>query len=197
MLRLGEHFAGKDQGHHSEWLRQQRWFTKAREDNQRREKAQDRLDDDVVALASEAIMASSAQIKAFEVKLDRYDEAAVQALMENQALLDAANERIEDLLGQAHVMDDGRRVFRTEDGHQVFDEKGVEVGRDELDPNVIGPRAPTWETFAAGKAEQAQLQAERTEILEYQENLMTHATRSQTVTFPKPILKRWMLIYLK
>lgn len=171
MLRLGEHFAGKDQGHHSEWLRQQRWFTKAREDNQRREKAQDRLEDDVVALASEAIMASSAQIKAFEVKLDRYDEATVKALMENQDLLDAVNGRIDTMLSQAHVMEDGRRAFKTEDGTRVFDEFGDQIGVDELHPDQIDPMLPTWEAFSAETDQRDDLLMQRTEILEYQEKL--------------------------
>ena len=37
MVKLGEHFASDDRSRHSEWLRQQQWFIKARQDNQRRD----------------------------------------------------------------------------------------------------------------------------------------------------------------
>lgn len=171
MIQLSQHFAHKDAGHLNDAQHQQRWFIKAREDNQRREKAADKLDDDLAALASEVILATQAQIAAFETKLDKYDEATVQALMENQEKLDAINARIEAMLDQAHVMEDGRRVFRTEDGQQVFDEGGVEVSSNELDPDTINPSAPTWEAFSEVKAEQARLEAERDEIHEYQEKL--------------------------
>lgn len=171
MVQLGEHFARKDQGSHADALRQQRWFIKSRQDTARREKAQDRVEDDIVALAADVIMATQAQVAAFEANLDTYDEATVTALMENQILLDAVNARIEAMLEQAYVMEDGRRVFRTEDGTQVFDEHGLEVSALELDPQMIGSGTPTWEAYSAVLEARAGLTAERSEILDYQEQL--------------------------
>ncbi|MCE8006407.1 hypothetical protein [Aestuariivita sp.] len=75
------------------------------------------------------------------------------------------------LLEQAYVMEDGRRVFRTEDGGQVFDEFGQEVGAMEIDPMMIPDTAPTWETYSVPFNEEIRLQAERTQILEYQQQL--------------------------
>ncbi|SMX44533.1 hypothetical protein [Octadecabacter ascidiaceicola] len=171
MVQLAEHFESKDRGTHSEWARQQRWFIKARQDTERREKVQDRLEDDLAALAAEVIMATQAQLAALEVKLDSYDEATVTALMENQELLDVVNARIEAMLNQAYVMEDGRRVFRTEDGQQVFDEHGTEVGATELDPQMIDSSLPTWEMFSSDIEQQRALETQRTEILDYQEQL--------------------------
>lgn len=98
MGALVEHFKSDDRSRHSDWLQQQRWFIKARQDHQRREEIADRSEDGVAALASEVVMATQAQIKSFEVKLDSYDEATVVALMENQDLIDAVEAQREQIL---------------------------------------------------------------------------------------------------
>lgn len=171
MVQLGDHFAGKDRGAHVDALRQQRWFIKAREDHQRREKTQDRLDDDFAALAVETVMATQAQVQAFEAKLDSYDEATVRALMENQELMDAVNARIDAMLDQAHTLEDGRRVFRTEDGAQVFDEHGASISELEIDPMAIDPTLPSWEDYSDARETQQALATQREELLEFQEKL--------------------------
>lgn len=71
-------------------------------------------------------MTSEDRIEQFTVTLDTYDHAIVIALMENQEALDSVNDQIDRLLDRAHVMADGRRVFKAEDGTQVFDEFGQE-----------------------------------------------------------------------
>lgn len=171
MIQLGEHFASDDPGRHTEWLRQQRWFIKARQDNQHRDTVEDKAEQNASAFASAVVMATATQIEAFEIKLDSYDEATVIALMENQELMDAVNARIDALLAQAYVMDDGRRVFRTEDGEQVFDEFGGEVSVEELNPDLIDPSYPTWEAFSAEVDQRQELTQQRTEILEFQEKV--------------------------
>jgi hypothetical protein len=169
MVLLTEHFASEGPGRESEWARQHRWFIKAKHDHQRREEHADKLDDAASALSSAVAIASDVQIKEFKVKLDTYDGATVQALMENQELLDAVRSRLDAMLSQAHVLEDGRRVFKTEDGTQVFDEHGAEVGQDEIDPMMIGDDRPTWEAYSEGIEQEAALTAERTQILKFQE----------------------------
>lgn len=171
MVALGEHFNSEDRSRHSDWLRQQRWFIKARHDHQNRQEIADKLEDAVTSLAAEAVMATSSQIKSFEVKLDSYDAATITALMENQELKDAVQDRIAEMLTRAYLMEDGRRVFKTEDGTQVFDEFGVEVLAEELDPDLIDDNRPTYEAYAADMDALAALEAERTQILEFQERV--------------------------
>ena len=171
MVKLGEHFASDDRGRHSEWLRQQQWFIKARQDNQHRDTIEDKAEQNASAFASAVVMATATQIEEFEIKLNSYDEATVVALMENQELMDAVNARIDALLAQAYVMDDGRRVFRTEDGEQVFDEFGGEVSAEELNADLIDPSYPTWEAFSAEVDQRQELTQQRTEILEFQEKV--------------------------
>lgn len=171
MVALIEHFRAEGAGRESEWARQRRWFIKAKHEQQRREQMEERAEDSATALSAAATVASEIQVSEFKVKLDTYNSATVTALMENQELLDAVEDRLKAMLARAHVLEDGRRVFRTEDGTQVFDEHGQEVTAKEIDPGSISPDAPTWEVFSAGLEEQAQLQAERTEILEFQEKV--------------------------
>lgn len=178
IIQLANHFQSDDSCSHSEWLRQQQWFIKAKHDQERREKIEEKMDDDHAAFASEVVMATEIQMRELQVKLNSYDEATVAALMENQEALDAVHTRIEAFLAQAYVMEDGRRVFKTEDGSQVFDEFGEEVMPDELDLDLIGPDKPTWEAvqpdFSLGK----ELEAERDMIIDYQSKLDT--AREQT-----------------
>lgn len=172
-----EHF-GKDRTNpKNEWVRQQRWFIKARQNRLRREELQDQLNDDLTTLASSVVMATSEQIQEFETKLDMYDEATVKALMLNQEQLDIVNARLQDLLNNAHVMEDGTRVFKTRDGTKVFDEFGNQVSKQKLDPLQIGSEKTIWEDFKTEKDKQSFLENERTKILEFQEKV--DATRER------------------
>ncbi|MGH1464116.1 MAG: hypothetical protein ACRBBQ_02030 [Cognatishimia sp.] len=171
MLDLGDHYRAVDGRQRSDWERLQRQFSRKRDDQERREKLGDRLDDNIMALALEVVTATEAQLRQFEAKLTTYEAATVVALMENQERLDAVQAQMFLLLDQAYVTEDGRRVFRTEDGTQVFDEFGTEVGRDEIDPSLIGDEFPTWESYAPLLAENNRLTAEREQLLDYQDRL--------------------------
>lgn len=168
MVQLGEHFSKDETSRHSEWLRQQRWFIRAREDKERKQEAADKFDENFAALASEVVAATTREIHEFQTRLDSYDEATVIALMENQERLDAVRAEINDLLSRAYVMEDGRRVFKTEDGTQVFDEFGQEVDQDELDFELIGAERPSWEEMSANLEIENQLVTEREQLIEFQ-----------------------------
>ncbi len=115
MVQLGQHFKSVDGRDRSDWARLQRQFAKKRFDQERKDKLEDRLDDNFMALAVEVVMATELQIQQFQVKLSSYEAATVSALMDNQARIDAINLQMTALLEQAYMLEDGRRVFRTED----------------------------------------------------------------------------------
>lgn len=165
MIQLGEHFRRDDHGRYSEWLRQQRWFIKARRDRDQQEKLADRLDDDILALAVEVVLVTQIQIEEFEAKLDAYDEATVIALMENQEMLDAIRAEIQSMLASAYVMEDGRRVFKSEEGSFVIDEFGENVSRDEIDFDMIPDDKPSAETYLKAKQAESELLAERITLI--------------------------------
>lgn len=129
------------------------------------------MEDNAAAFAAGMTMATQMEIEQFEIRLSSYEEATVAALIENQERLDAVNVRLLAMLDQAYVMDDGRRVFRTMDGSQVFDEFGQEVSRDEIDPAMISDEHPLWEDYQPAFAVQQALMAERDELLTFQERL--------------------------
>lgn len=125
----------------------------------------------------EAVLATPTQIEAFSIKLDRYDTATVEALMNNEVQLQEVRKHVEKMLLEAHVLPDGRRVFRTRDGKQVFDETGKEVSADTIRPDVIDEKKPVWEDYQAGRQREAKLNEERTELQEYQKKLDDARTR--------------------
>lgn len=171
MVRLGEHFRRDERSRHSEWLRQRQWFIKAKEDKERRERLEEQVDDDLGSLAMSAVAATTIEIERFEAKLDSYDEATVIALMENQEALDFVNTQISALLDRAYVIEDGRRVFKSQDGSFVIDENGENVTRDEVDFDAIGPDRPTAEEYLHFLGRRNSLVNERSQIIEYQEKV--------------------------
>ncbi|MEP1572793.1 hypothetical protein [Roseibium album] len=170
MIQLGEHFSNWAR-RHDQWQRQKVWFIKARDDKERRDKIEDKLAEDALALAAEFALATEIQIREFEKRLSSYDAATVAALMENEERMDAVKLQLQEMLDRAFVMEDGRRVFRTENGEQVFDEVGVEVLPEELEFDLIPPDAPTWEERKALLDVQQKLESERKELIEFQEKL--------------------------
>lgn len=72
-------------------------------------------------------LASPAEIAAFTVRLDSYDAATVEAMIANEEALAKVREDVKIMLDKAYMLDDGRRVFKTEDGTRIFDEQGQEV----------------------------------------------------------------------
>lgn len=158
--KLGKTEAGRRRLHQDQ---QQR-------DNKKRAEAQD-AENDFVDLAVPIVQAMAEQIEAFTVQMDHYDAATVAALNQNAIELELVRERLNDILLRAHVLEDGRRVFRTEDGLQVFDEFGTEMSPDVIMPDEIDPSAPTWEAFSSEWNLERELSQERQELLEYQERL--------------------------
>lgn len=106
-----------------------------------------------------------------ETQIALHDQAIIQALTANEERLAAADRRVAKLLGEAHVLPDGRRVFKTEDGLRVFDEFGQEVGAADVDPASIEDVRPRWETYSADQKVRDGLIEERQELLEYQGKL--------------------------
>ncbi|MBP0614243.1 hypothetical protein [Jiella mangrovi] len=154
----------------AEWHRRQVQFRQQQEKQRRKDEASDRLDDTLDAISA-VVLATDVEIAEFEVQLDTYDTAVVEAIEENRVELDAAKERLDDMLAKAYVSEDGRRVFKTEDGTRVFDEFGAELDPSVLSPDEIADFHTKWEPYKAQLDNWESLEAERSELLEYQEKL--------------------------
>ena len=171
MLSLSQHFHRGRGYDHAEQLRLLHRQNDQRADRERKDRLDAQDSEDLLFAAIEVISATAEQVRAFELKLDRYDEATVSALLRNEHDLELVNERLNALLERAHVLSDGRRVFRTADGSRVFDEFGVEVSPDELDFDEIPEDGPTWEEYEREMNKRKSLLTERRELLDYQEEL--------------------------
>lgn len=157
-------------GKSAAFRREQELFAKQveRRLNDRRE--DDRFDSDLAELTAMVVMASEADITAFRVTLDSYDAATVEALMENERMRDIAQAKIDELLDDAFVLPDGRRVFKSRDG-RVFDEHGVELGPDEIDPDLIEDWRPEREAYLLAIEDKQEFDKERAELLGFQERV--------------------------
>lgn len=131
----------------------------------------ERRRDTEFVMALQGALAPPQKIADFTVKLDRYDTATVHALMDNERDLLDVREKIDTMLMKAHVLPDGRRVFKTEDGKRVFDELGVELKADEVTPESIADDKPKWERFFGVRKEERRLVEERKDLVDYQEKL--------------------------
>lgn len=99
------------------------------------------------------IMASDESITRFQDKIDEFRNNTVQNILDYQNQLDELKAEKAALLGNAHVLPDGRHVFRTEDGKNVFDEEGHKVDPDVITPSKISAKSTSWDHFSANRDE--------------------------------------------
>ena len=154
--------------------RRKRDFERKRDHRERKEEQDDKAEASAAAFAvavDTSPPATVQQIAAFDAELTTYDTALIEAIMENEAAMKLVEARLEALLMQAFVMEDGRRVFRTEDGTQVFDEFGVELSPDEIDSASIPDHHTSWEDFSDAKEQYNALKQERQALADYQDKL--------------------------
>jgi len=136
--------AKREEAVHWEQMRLLAAQDRERREHLRREEQQDRADRVIL----EAALATFQQVGTFRVEIDDYGTKTVESLMENREAMELVQRRIDDMLGRAEVLPDGRRVFKTIDGKQ-----------------------PKWEAFRAEKEARIRLEAERQQLLDYQDRL--------------------------
>lgn len=169
----------------AEAAQRQQWFIKARQDQKRRDEMAEEAADELMAAGIAVVMATETQLADFRTKLDLRDAATIEALNENRIRLENAQQllleseaRIQHMLDRAYVLEDGRRVFLTEDRSQAFDEFGNEVSQYAFDFDAVPYNAPTYAAYAEQveiekelRAQEHALTNERQDILDYQEKL--------------------------
>lgn len=125
-----------------DWLREQR-----RQQKIQRQEDAEQAEAELLTIGQAAIEATFEEIAAFDAKLTKYEALTIEEINFLRDRLDALMEERQRLLDNAHVLADGTRVFKTEDGTKVFDQHGNEIGRDVVDPAEIGNDKPSWETW--------------------------------------------------
>ena len=149
-----------------------RFFQQQEVDERKRRERDDDMEKDVADLADLAVVIiSEAQARELRFDIDRYDTATVNALYENEQALERVQAQIDKMFTQAYVLPDGRRVFKTEDGQQVFDEHGEELDPSFIDPDMIEDWRPRWEPVKQALDQREALIKERTDLIGYQDKL--------------------------
>lgn len=144
---------------------------KTAQERERRQK-QDEARNDTADLGDlAATMVTAEQAEVFRLELDAYQVATIEALEINREALDSARERLAETLEEAHTLDDGRRVFKSEDGLHVIDEFGNQVSSDIITPEEIPNSAPSAEEFLQQRLNVSALETQQTELLDYQSDL--------------------------
>ncbi len=190
LIQLMHHFGNDARFSGSEEARRKQWFIKARQDQKLREDMtkEAAATTNVTAFAVTTVMATEAQIDAFELKLDRYDEATTAALMENQVEYEALQKRmieiesrLEGIWQHANIMSDGRRVFLNADRTQAYDEFGAEVSEEEYAYDQFKPDHRPVDSFldhlkerGAIRGAMADNRASREKIHEFDELKNSH-----------------------
>lgn len=167
--RLREEFAVRAEAAAYERFRRQEL-----DERDRRERKRDEVEnhaDDAMDVAVAFVAVSEAEIGEFRAELDAYDPATVEALQINDINFDRARERLDAIFARAHVLPDGRRVFKTEDGLRVFDEFGRELEAEEIEPDEIADERPRWEEAKESIDDVKALERERADLLAYQQKL--------------------------
>lgn len=137
----------------------------------RRERKEDIASDEAELLDMTMAVISSAEAQEFRIELDSYDTATIEALQENEIRLAHAQAERDEIFAEAHVLPDGRRVFKTKDGLKVFDQNGEELADDIIHADEIKDAKPRWEDAKSAIDRLDAVTRERTEILEYQSKL--------------------------
>lgn len=141
------------------------------EERLRRERRADFESDasDTLDLALTVITAP--ETREFRVELDLYSTASVEALQQNEIALANVQKRLDKVFAQSYTLPDGRKVWKTVDGTEVYDERGEKLSLAVIDPAEIADELPRWETVKPMIGERDLLLKERTDILDYQGKL--------------------------
>lgn len=156
-------------------LQVEKWEAARRVDEriEKVKEADKRTSEDTKAVLLHRIVAgvSAQELQEIEERVGFHQEAVIEALQENREQLDASDARLEEMLGEAFVLEDGRRVFKTEDGLRVFDEHGKEVEPHDIDAALIEDWRPSAESYLGEARTNFELLEQHRELIEYQSQL--------------------------
>lgn len=153
------------------WRREQdRFFRDA--EKRVKEKAEDiRADEAIGDFVGAMVLASESDLAAFRHELDDYRTAATEALIANERDLALVQAELDDMLAKAYVLPDGRRVFKTEDGLRVFDENGLELSAEDVDPDAIEDWRPRADGYLDRRDHKLDLMTERGKIITFEQRI--------------------------
>jgi len=171
MLRVIEDF--EIRALHSENLRRERekWFIASKHNKEQKELKQEQAEEEFLDFATSVILADQVEVETFRADLDTYDALTIEAIMENREILEKLYLQRDAALDNAHQLDDGTHVFKSEDGVRVFDKDGNQLAPDIIDPDLIDDRRTTHEEWQGITDQIKKHEIIDQKLLDYQEKL--------------------------
>jgi len=167
---------------------QHRFFAEV--ERRHKEKIEDtKADTETDDLAISVVLATAAEVASFQAELDDYRTATTKALIENERRLEHVQAELDDMLAKAYVLPDGRRVFKTEDGLRVFDEHGVELAADDVDPDLIEDWRPRAEGYIKRHYTKLELLDEKDALHSFEERVELADERAKSGEMTKDELR--------
>lgn len=117
------------------------------------------------------------RVQQLQTRLDQLDRASLEALREADRRAEQAQKRLEEIQNAATADDQGRRVYRTEDGRTAYYHNGDELTREAQQRVNWKPDGPTWEAHRHAIVETEQAVQQRDEVLVFREHLKDHSKR--------------------
>ena len=171
MLRVMEDF--EIRALHSENLRRERekWFIASKHHKEQKELKQEQAEEEFFDFATSVILADQVEVEAFRADLDTYDALTIEAIMENREILEKLYLQRDVALDNAHQLEDGTHVFKSEDGVRVFDKEGNQLAPDIINPDLIDDRRTTHEEWQGIIDQIKKHEVIDQRLLDYQEKL--------------------------
>ena len=117
------------------------------------------------------VLANQADLQSFQNMLDDYETKATQRILELQNQLDQQLSKQREMLENAYVLPDGRRVFKYKDENKVIDEFGKNVSSDVIDANKIPDHHPHGEAYKANIDNIAQTRKDTKETIKFRDRV--------------------------
>lgn len=116
-------------------------------------------------------LASQADLQSFQNMLDDYEAKATQRILELQNKLDQQLSKQKEMLDNAYVLPDGRRVFKFKNTDKVIDEFGENVSPDKITANEIPDHHPDGEAYKANIDNIAQTRKDTKETIKFRDRV--------------------------
>ena len=191
MFRAIDHFDIQQAQNERREYERKKWFIAARNNKEQKELRQDRLDEAIDEFATSIILAETFELQEFEVELDTYDALTIEAIQDNLLILDRLYKERDAMLKNAYILEDGTRVFKSEDGQRVYDEHGQIVSSDIVQPDAIADHYPKAEPYLDKLKLINKYEGIAERLAEYQEKLDQARERMDSGEMTKDELKEY------
>ena len=194
MSVLGEHIGADARSYSPEELRRRLLFRKQREFRMEAEIIAERQDGNATAFAaSTAVLATPVELEEFSAELNVLDVATINAIMHNQEILQRLYFERDVMLENAYMLENGTRVFKSEDGERVFDEKGDLVSAEVIHPDEIDDRFTKAEPYLENKGLIKKHEGIEDSLIAYQEKLDEAVERVDSGEMTKQELEEYKI----